>query len=104
MAGGAINVVSDFAILLLPMVLISRLHMPLRKKIGVSAIFATGFLQVPQETLWKGRMLMLLSGVVASIMHLVTSVQASHSADKSYTLFPLALWTCVATPIFSGEC
>lgn len=45
-AGGAINVVSDFAILLLPVVLISRLQMPLKKKIGVSAIFATGFLYV----------------------------------------------------------
>lgn len=45
-AGGAINVVSDFAILLLPVVLISRLQMPMKKKIGVSAIFATGFLQV----------------------------------------------------------
>jgi large subunit ribosomal protein L36e len=45
-AGGAINVVSDFAIMLLPVLLISRLQMPLKKKIGVSAIFATGFLQV----------------------------------------------------------
>lgn len=29
-------------------------------------------------------------------MHLVTSVEASHSKDKTYTLFPLALWTYVA--------
>lgn len=40
-----------------------------------------------------------LSGCVASVMHLVTSVQASHSKDKSYTLFPLALWTYGASLI-----
>lgn len=43
--------------------------------------------------------IVLSSGCVASIMHLVTSVQASHSKDKSYTLFPLALWTYVVSLI-----
>lgn len=43
-AGGTINVVSDFAILLLPLVSIAKLQMPMRRKIGVSTIFATGFL------------------------------------------------------------
>lgn len=44
--GGVINVISDFGILLIPLVCIGRLHMPWVKKIGVSAVFATGFLQV----------------------------------------------------------
>lgn len=45
-SGGVINVVSDFGILLIPLVSIGRLQMPLEKKIGVSAVFATGFLYV----------------------------------------------------------
>lgn len=105
-AGGAINVVSDFAILLLPVVLISRLQMPLKKKIGVSAIFATGFLQVSPLAFLERGMLIIFppSGCVASIMHLMTSVEASHSEDKSYTLFPLALWTYVAlSSLFLGH-
>ena len=44
--GGVINVVSDFGILLIPLVSIGRLQMPRAKKIGVMAVFATGFLQV----------------------------------------------------------
>ncbi len=38
------NVISDFTILLLPMRSVWKLHMPLRKKIGVSAVFSTGLL------------------------------------------------------------
>lgn len=45
-SGGAINVVSDFGILLIPIVSIGHLQMPRAKKIGVLAVFATGFLQV----------------------------------------------------------
>lgn len=45
-AGGTINVVSDFTILLLPIVEVWRLHMSTHRKIGVSAVFATGLLYV----------------------------------------------------------
>ncbi len=41
---GPWGVVSDLYLLILPMPAIWRLQMPLRKKIGVCAIFATGFL------------------------------------------------------------
>ena len=37
-----INIISDFYILILPLVVISRLQMPLNRKLGVSAVFATG--------------------------------------------------------------
>lgn len=40
----AINCFSDFVILLLPQGVIWRLQMPFRRKLGVSAIFLTGFL------------------------------------------------------------
>ena len=45
-AGGTINVVSDFTILLLPIVEVWRLQMSIQRKIGVSAVFATGLLYV----------------------------------------------------------
>lgn len=45
-AGGTINIVSDFTILLLPIVEVWRLHMSTQRKIGVSAVFATGLLYV----------------------------------------------------------
>ena len=33
------------------------------------------------------------SGCISSIMHLVTSVASARSDDKTYYLFPVALWT-----------
>lgn len=44
LATSAINLVSDFTILLLPIHAVSKLRIPLKKKLGVSAIFATGAL------------------------------------------------------------
>jgi hypothetical protein len=44
LATSAINLVSDLTILLLPVHGVFRLRIPLKKKIGVSAIFATGAL------------------------------------------------------------
>lgn len=43
MATGIFNVISDFAVLILPMGPIWRLQLPLRKKIMMLAVFATGF-------------------------------------------------------------
>ena len=41
---GTFNVVSDFYILVLPIPVVWQLQMPLRKKVGVCAIFMTGIL------------------------------------------------------------
>lgn len=46
-AASAINVLSDFSILLLPLYRISRLKIPTGRKLGVLAIFAVGLLYVP---------------------------------------------------------
>ena len=40
----AINIVSDFSILLLPLGIIWKLQMPIKRKIGISAVFALGLL------------------------------------------------------------
>ena len=39
-----INIISDFYVLFLPLLVISRLQMRRNKKIGVGAVFCTGFL------------------------------------------------------------
>lgn len=38
------NVITDFAILILPMPILWKLQMPRKKKIQTTAVFATGFL------------------------------------------------------------
>ena len=43
-ASGVFNVISDFVILILPMPCVWKLRMPQKKKILMTAIFATGFL------------------------------------------------------------
>lgn len=44
LATGIINIISDFSILILPFPIIWQLHLPMNKKIGVTAIFALGLL------------------------------------------------------------
>ena len=96
-AGGSVNMVSDFAILILPIVSVSRLQMSWRKKVGVSAIFAAGFLYVLFLKLFYVSLIRLTlisdSVCIASIMHLVTSIKAATDSDKTYYIFPVALWT-----------
>ena len=41
---GVVNLASDIAILVLPIIAVAQLHTSLRKKVAVSAIFATGML------------------------------------------------------------
>ena len=45
------NVVTDFAILILPMQPLWKLQMPVKKKVLTTATFATGFLYVSIDTL-----------------------------------------------------
>ena len=45
-AGGILNIISDFSILALPLASTWRLQMATRHKIGISAVFAIGFLYV----------------------------------------------------------
>ena len=43
-ASGVFNVLSDFAILILPMPTVWKLHMPMRRRLLTMGVFATGFL------------------------------------------------------------
>ncbi|KAL5362334.1 hypothetical protein BJX96DRAFT_177061 [Aspergillus floccosus] len=76
MTAAVFNVLSDFLILLLPIVCVGRLQMKLSKKLATSAVFAAGAF-----------------GCVSSIMRLVASVSNESMHDKTFDWFPEFLWT-----------
>ncbi|KAL2043854.1 hypothetical protein N7G274_003374 [Stereocaulon virgatum] len=85
---GGWNVFSDFSILILPLSSIWNLQMATRKKLQISAVFATG-----------------LFACVSSIIRLVYSVKMSHEVDTTYIIGKVAMWSCaeVTTVILAGS-
>ncbi|KAF2011092.1 hypothetical protein BU24DRAFT_427301 [Aaosphaeria arxii CBS 175.79] len=86
-ATSAINILSDFTILFLPLLSISRLQLPLKKKIGVSTVFAIG-----------------LFACIASILRLYYSVKLSQTHDITWAIAPVGMWSLAefATVIIVG--
>ncbi|KAF2734333.1 hypothetical protein EJ04DRAFT_576987 [Polyplosphaeria fusca] len=74
-SSSAINLISDFTILILPLLGISRLQMPLSRKIGVAAIFTTGAF-----------------ACAACIARLVFTIKLTQSKDITYALAPAGMW------------
>ncbi|CAD6580725.1 MAG: hypothetical protein ASARMPREDX12_000255 [Alectoria sarmentosa] len=70
------NVITDFAILILPMPSLWKLQMPMKKKILTTAIFATGSL-----------------ACVTSILRTYYAWQIVPSHDISYNLVKMGFWT-----------
>jgi hypothetical protein len=48
---GAVNLFLDIGILITPLWAIWRLQLPLKRKVGISAVFAVGILSVPLSAL-----------------------------------------------------
>ncbi|CAN9079907.1 unnamed protein product [Alternaria alternata] len=78
----AINIITDFAIILLPIPVIRKLNLGKRQKIGLISIFAIG-------------------GFVClvSILRLQSLVAISNSADPSYDNPPAATWSSVESNV-----
>lgn len=74
-ASGVFNIVSDFAILILPISSVWRLHMTFRKKLLTTAVFAIGFLTC-----------------ATSIVRTYYTWKIIESSDESYLLVPFGLW------------
>ncbi|PSN75420.1 hypothetical protein BS50DRAFT_671580 [Corynespora cassiicola Philippines] len=74
-ASSAINLASDIAIISLPLLRVLQLQMPLRRKIGVIAIFATGSI-----------------ACIASLMRLIYTIRLTESKDVTYWTVPAGLW------------
>ncbi|OGM47030.1 hypothetical protein ABOM_003736 [Aspergillus bombycis] len=83
LAASIFNLVSDFLILLLPIVCVWRLQMTFKKKICTSAVFVAG-----------------IFGCISSVMRLVVSIPNSTATDNTFVWFPELLWT--AAEITSG--
>ncbi|RAH74287.1 uncharacterized protein BO66DRAFT_313099 [Aspergillus aculeatinus CBS 121060] len=71
-----VNVVSDFLMLLLPIVCVWRLQMTWWKKMSLSAVFAAG-----------------IFACICSVMRLVVSVRNRTTRDRTHDWFPEFLWT-----------
>ncbi|SLM40448.1 hypothetical protein LPUS_11260 [Lasallia pustulata] len=72
---GIFNVVSDFTIMLLPVPPLWKLQLPLKRKCGVVAIFATGFF-----------------ACVTSIARVAYTWKFANDADVSYNAGKMGLW------------
>ncbi|KAI1145492.1 hypothetical protein F4825DRAFT_457442 [Nemania diffusa] len=72
----AINILSDIAILVLPLVTIRNLQASQKTKTKVGAIFAVGFF-----------------AIIASIVRFVYTVDLSRTKDITYRIEPFAYWT-----------
>lgn len=75
-ATGIFNVISDFAIFILPMPCVWRLKLPLKKKILMTMIFATGLL-----------------ACITSILRTYYTWRIVQSPDVSYNIVPMGMWT-----------
>ncbi|KAL8640552.1 MAG: hypothetical protein Q9228_002537 [Teloschistes exilis] len=75
-SGSGINILSDFAILALPLGRIWKMNLPADKKRRVSAVFAMG-----------------LFACVSSIMRFIAGIALLGTNDLTYTLVELYLWT-----------
>ncbi len=106
-SGAIINIISDFAVLALPIGSVWQLQMATKHKIGISAVFAVGLLYVLRQHLSRGAgmvtpypylVLTALSACISSIMRLVASVVAIRSQDNTWDLVKTYLWTYAAIP------
>lgn len=88
-----INCISDFVILLLPQGVIWSLHMPFRTKLGISAIFFTGFLYASRSTCGRSYLPTHFRACITSIVRIYYAVRILQTSDTTYNLVLLGLWS-----------
>ncbi|KAL8917240.1 MAG: hypothetical protein Q9208_008079 [Pyrenodesmia sp. 3 TL-2023] len=93
-AQGAVNVASDIYIFLLPIPGVLQLQLPLKKKVGICAIFGTG-----------------IFACLASIMGLYYRTKLNRHSDLTWRLVDILIWVvvemtvgvmCGCMPAFAG--
>ena len=93
---GAFNVVSDVLILLLPFPILWRLQMPLAKKLGTSAIIATGSLCIIlfcEAVSYQRKLTRVYSVCVAAIIRWVLISLNSNSTDLLWHMRKQIAWS-----------
>ncbi|RYC64322.1 hypothetical protein CHU98_g1884 [Xylaria longipes] len=74
-ATSAINVVSDFTILITPITAIWKLQISIKKKVGAAAVFGVGIL-----------------ATITSIVRLYYSIELTRTNDITWAIVPVASW------------
>lgn len=88
----AVSIISDFAILILPIRHVWALQLPVRSKVQLTIVFATGTLYeiiIGRRTL---QLTLLYGACVSSIMRLYYSVVSVSSEDKTFNYVQVWLW------------
>ncbi|OTA79664.1 hypothetical protein M434DRAFT_38256 [Hypoxylon sp. CO27-5] len=86
--GSAINMVSDYAILIVPLAAVSRLQLPTAKKFRAAAVFAVGAF-----------------ACAASTVRLYYTVKLFHTEDLTWAIAPVGQWTIAEfTTVFLVAC
>ncbi|KAI1774062.1 hypothetical protein F4818DRAFT_420727 [Hypoxylon cercidicola] len=75
-ACAALNLVSDLAILVTPIIVVWKLQIPVTKKVGASAVFAVG-----------------VFAIVAGIMRLYSGLKMFWTDDLTWAISPVGQWT-----------
>ena len=95
---GSWNVISDISLLVIPLHSIWLLQIPIKRKLGVSAVFATGLLWTASSPLVRRTFLTFHSACVSSICRLFYSVRSLLTLDKLMAFEQLGTWRCVFKP------
>ena len=85
------NLISDFAVLLLPIAGVSQLRMETRKKAAVSAVFGTGLVYAALSLFSTAQIANCSSASAISALRLYYSTREARSDDKSYWLAVVGL-------------
>lgn len=97
-SSAAINLISDLTILILAQKVIWRLHISVKKKLGVSVVFAVGLLYVLRLLLPQTALVCTCianktrSGTIAGCFRLAVTIQYQKEEDVTYSVCPVILW------------
>ena len=91
---GVVNIISDFFILIVPLPAVWSLQLPIKKKVGISAIILTGLaygsirltsLAIAKHILKVG----VSSACVCSILNLHYQISLNEANDSTWDVIPL---------------
>ena len=105
LVGGIVNVCSDLFILLLPMLAIWSLQLPVRKKIGITTIFLTGFMRVTPPPFDFERLILtyLDRACISSCLGLAYRLRLNETSDNTWNSLPLYIVKYVLSLQLTGD-
>ena len=86
-ASGALNLITDIYVLCLPLPIVWSLQLPLRKRLGLIAIFMTGLMYVIRVR--SGRVLTRSRACVSSVATLILRIISNRNIDYTWYSIPV---------------